>query len=98
MTTFVVYLPQTNYRPLPPHASGHPQGCNPQPPSLVWLVLALALGALGVNLAALLIATGLAVATAYSLALLPCCLGLGLTLALFYMEVTLCPAKLWSGV
>lgn len=87
-TIYVIDLPQTNYRPLVPV----------QLPSLAWLVLALALAALGVNLAALLITAGVAVATAYSLALLPCCLGLGLTLAFLHLEVTLCPANQWLGV
>lgn len=85
----VIDLPQTNYRPVP---------SVPQPPSLAWLILALALGALGVNLAALLVTAGLAVPAAYSLALLPCCAGLGLTLALAYLEVTPCHAHAWSGV
>ncbi len=85
----IVDLPSTNYRPVP---------SVPHPPSLTWLILALALGALGINLAAALITAGLAVSAAYSLALLPCCVGLGLALAIAYLEVTPCHANAWSGV
>lgn len=78
MTT-IIYLPRSYVRPV---ASAL------RPPDLTWLALALAFALAGLLCANLAIAAGLAVVTALNLAVLPACLGLGIALAVFHLEVS----------